>query len=212
MNITSIVSLIISLTGAFLGALSFYLTQVRKPKINIAIEKRIRIGYADGGSGFQFYIPVTFVNKAQQTGVILKIQLRIRSTERNAPTYKIDLSRFSKLDEKEKKFIDNELPHAIAIHGKSSVYKLLRFSWWNSSTPSFIANKPQYLIILNFWTKKSEKPNIKSKHLLELSKEQIATLESAREKKSGISLEVTLDRESPNNEIVYDQKVASFKE
>jgi hypothetical protein len=157
MTITTIISLIISLIGAFLGSLSFYLTQVRKSKISVIVEKRVRIGYTDGGDGFQFYVPATFINTTHQTGIIHKIQLTIYATSNPALVYKIDLARFSKVDEQANRFLDNELPHAIAISGKSSLNKLLRFSWWNTSLPKLVINEPSYILTFNFWT--TNKPN-----------------------------------------------------
>lgn len=183
-----------------MGSLTFYLTQVRKAKITIIIEKRIRVGYADGGGGFQFYVPATFINKTNQTGIIRKIQLSIYSTDSPETVYKIDLARFSKVDENSNRFLDNELPHAIAITGKSSINKLLRFSWWNASRPKLIINKPSYVLNFKFWTTNKKKP-VQIKHKLILDEQTIQELESFRTRKSASAIEVPLDGESPNNEI-----------
>ncbi|WP_109852275.1 hypothetical protein [Aquimarina sp. AU58] len=196
----AIISLILSILGAFLGALTFYLTQIRKAKITILIEKRVRIGYTDGG-GFQFYIPATFINKTYQTGIIHKIQLMVNEINTPEKTYKIDLARFSKIDGQSNRFLDNELPHAITISGKSSVNKLLRFSWWNASQPKLIIDQPSYILNFNFWTTNKRKP-IQIKHELVLNGQIIAKLEEFRIQKSASSIEVPLDDESPNNEII----------
>ena len=79
MTTTSIISLIISIIGATLGASSFYLVQLRKANVVSVIEQRIRIGYTDGG-GFQFYIPITFINKTHQTGIVFKINFLVYLT------------------------------------------------------------------------------------------------------------------------------------
>ncbi|MDO5975832.1 hypothetical protein [Flavivirga jejuensis] len=165
------------------------------------MEKRIRIGYADGGGGFQFYIPVTFINKTHQTGIIYKIQLMVNEISTPEKIYKIDLARFSKIDEQSNRFLDNELPHAITVNGKSSVNKLLRFSWWNASQPRLIIDQPRYVLTFNFWTTNKTKP-IQIKHDLILNKKIIEELERFRVQKSASSIGVPLDGESPNNEII----------
>lgn len=197
----SIISFVLSIIGAFLGTLTFYLTQIRKAKIMILVEKRIRIGYADGGRGFQFYIPATFINKTHQTGIIYKIQLMINETSKPKKIYKIDLARFSIVDDQSNRFLDNELPHAVTVNEKSSINKLLRFSWWNNSRPKLVIDKPSYDLTFNFWTTNKRKP-VQIKHNLILNKHIIAELEEFRTQNSATSIEVPLDGESPNNEIV----------
>jgi hypothetical protein len=202
MTTPEIVLFIFSIIGGVLGATSFYLTQVRRSKIIVIVEKRIRIGYCDGGDGFQFYVPVTFINTTHQTGIIREMQMTICSMASPGVIYKIDLARFSTIDSANK-FLDNELPHAIAVSGKSSVNKVLRFSWWNASIPKMVLNEPSYRLAFKFWTTNKRKNGfVQIEHKLFLNRHVLAELENFRATKMGLAMEVRFDGESPNNELI----------
>ena len=207
-EIGKLVAIGISVIGGLLGLLSFYLIQIKRPHIIAHVEKRIRLG-GTGGGGFQFYIPVTFINKSHQTGVILKINLLVFSKNNADNVYCIDLSRFSEIDDAENKIIDNELPHPITIGGKSGVYKLLRFTWWNPSTPRFNISDQEYAVILNLWTSDQKSPDIYIEHSISFSDEQLEFF--TKSKMNSSCIEVTLDDTPPNNRLLSQKEISHLK-
>jgi len=200
-------ALIISIVGAFLGLASFYLTQLRPPKIRLIVEKRLRIGYT-GGRGFQFYIPLTFVNRSSRTGVVHKITLVVHARGTSEPVYCIDLARFSEMDDKNHALIDVALPHAFAVAGQSSVAKLARFTWWDESEPPFIFGHHDYDLDVHVWTRSGLRPDTTSHHLLAVSPAQADELERARLKQAKTAIEVALDHAPPNNRTLSPDAIA----
>ncbi len=203
-----LIAVAVSVIGGLLGLLSFYLIQIKKPHIIAHVEKRIRLG-GTGGGGFQFYIPVTFINKSHQTGVILKISLLFFSKNNPDNVYCIDLSRFSEIDDAENKIIDNELPHPLTIGGKSGVYKLLRFTWWNPSTPRLIIGDQEYSVILNLWTSDQKNPDMHVQHSITFSDEQLEFF--AKSKMNSSCIEITLDEMPPNNRLLKQREISYLK-
>lgn len=197
MTVTTLISLILSVIGAFLGALTFYLTQMRKANVLVIIENRVRIGYAEGGKGFHFIVPVTFINHTNQTGVVTDIKLSICAKYEPEGTYQIKLGRFSKIDES-KRLVDTDLPHPVDVTGKSSVHKLLKFSWWNASEPAFVMDRPEYRMTFSFSFTNKAKPLLVSEDL-KLSDQALQALRSFREQGSGSTIEVPLGAPEPNN-------------
>ena len=201
MSTANVITLVISILGASLGLLSFYLTQIRKPKLIAVMEQRIRMGYTSEG-GLQFYIPLTIINSTHQTGIVFKMNLFLYSAEKRKPIYSIDLARFCEVNHDKNQLIDKELPHAVAVNGKSSVYKLLRFAWWNNTRPQIIIDEQAYFLEMNLWTKDQETPNLKLRHKLILSDKSLAELKQMRKAQKNVLIEVPLDGIAPNNRVL----------
>jgi len=196
------ISLILSVLGAFLGVASFYLTQLRPPRIQVIAERRIRIGYALEGSAFGAYVPLTFVNRSQRLGVVHKITLVLQAREANEPAFCIDLSRFTDLDPGKNSYRDIALPHSFAVPGNSSVSHLVKFMWWNDSKPGFILGTKSYDFTILVWTRPKVKPDAVARHVLHPTETQAAILDASRKAGDGVNIEVVLDQGSPGNRIL----------
>lgn len=194
-----IFTLILSVVGAVLGVASFYLTQLRPPRIAVIAERRIRIGYAWGGPGFGVHVPLTFVNTSQRTGTVYKVTLVIRALDGGEPAYCIDLSRFVELDPARNGYKDVALPHAFTIPGNSSVSKLVKFMWWNDSRPLFVLGAKRYGFSLLVWTNPGPRPDATDHHVLEPTASEAAIMEENRLAGNADSIEVVLDRGTPGN-------------
>jgi hypothetical protein len=196
------VTLVLSVLGACLGVASFYLTQLRPPRIQVIAERRVRIGYALQGPAFGVYMPLTFVNRSQRLGVVRKITLVLKARDFDGPAFCIDLSRFVDLDPGKNSYKDIELPHSFAVPGSSSVSKLVKFMWWNDSKPEFILGNHEYDFNVYIWTRPTCEPDAVARHVLKPTESQAALLEESRKNGDGASIEVVLDEGAPGNRIL----------
>ena len=116
--------------------------------------------------------------------------------------YSIDLSRFSEMNNEEKRIIDKELPHALGINGKASLSKLLRFTWWNSSEPKLDIKAGKYKLILNIWTKERHKPDTKVVHHFNIDDNIANILNKNRDTDAGALIEIPLNNTGTNNRVL----------
>lgn len=202
-----IVTLTLSIIGACLGIASFYLTQLRPPRIQVIAERRIRVGYALQGPAFGVHVPLAFVNRSQRTGVVHKITLILRAEDADAPAFCIDLSRFVELDPEKTGYRDVALPHSFAVPGNSSVSHLVKFMWWNDSHPKFILGTQAYTFSILIWTKPGGPPDAATHHILHPTESQASVLEKSRQAGDGVSIEVVLDRGTPGNRLLKQNEL-----
>lgn len=192
-------ALIIAALSVCISLASFYFSEFGRPRIRMIVERRIRTG-GTGKSGFQFYIPITFINRAHRLGIIHRITLTVADISGANPTHQIDASRFCKLEDT--KFSDAELSHAFAVPGRSTVNKLIRFVWWDKSTPHFDIGHGTFRLRVEAWTHPIGARSLVSEHVLELSADNMLALHNARQESKASIIEVELDGAPPNNRVI----------
>ncbi|WP_010245346.1 hypothetical protein [Acetivibrio cellulolyticus] len=126
---SSYIPVIISIIGLVVAIITFILTFVRPAKLICKVGPYIKVHYTDFDKGrvLGLYIPVTFINTSNRIGVITKSAISITRTDSPDSNYYTPWKNFSKVDGN--KFVVDEISHCIAISGKSSGQKNVRFAY-----------------------------------------------------------------------------------
>src|SRR2546423_384424 len=121
-------STIISLVSLLIAAGTFFLTQLRAPRITAYFGPNATLGYPATG-GFSLAVPVTFTNHGSRTGAVLRSAAILWQKEWPQERYFMQWDSFVKEDFTTSRWATDEVAHALAIPGKSILAKHIAYGW-----------------------------------------------------------------------------------
>src|SRR5262245_33294992 len=192
-TVISIISLLIALT-------TFFLTQLQPARLSSQSGPFIKIYYADfeQGGSFGLYLPVTFINKSTKTGVVLNAAITLCKKDSPEEIFFMHWREFSKLDDKKNQWVFEQMAHAIAVSGKSTVAKVIWFMWNTDSQPKLILREGGYKLDFHFWYQK-DKPALHETHEFFVGQSVFAQLEKYRDEKRSTVIDLRLDKDIEDN-------------
>jgi len=202
-----IIPIAISIISLLVALITFYLTQLRPPKLMSIGGPFIRTYYADfeyGGS-LGLYLPVTIINKSNAAGTVINAGITIHRIETPNQSFFIEWEYFAKLDFENYKWIHDEMAHALAIEGKSSITKLIWFMWQSSSEPKLFLKEGTYILNFYFWDKKGKKP-ICETHKFNVTQSIQNSLDTFLKKHSSNTIDIRLDLDIEHNKILTEHQ------
>lgn len=157
-------SLYISAFSFLVSFITLYLTQFQKPIISF--HPGHTLGVSHTGSGFDLYAPITFVNSAQRTGIVLKSAVVISFPGEQSKYQYIEWTEFKNYDSENKRYNRETFAGPLAIAGKSSEHRIVLFRWKQGQV-SLIPGV--YRVAFYVWISGSDRPEIVSVHEGEIS-------------------------------------------
>lgn len=203
-----IIAIIIAVAGAAISIATFYFTHLQAPKLLSLSGPFIKVYYADYASSgsFGLYLPVTFMNKSAKTGIIINTAIRLYKEDLADQSYFMQWREFSKLDIKEKAWVFEEIAHAIAVPGKSSVNKVIWFMWEWYSQPKLVLQKGTYKIDLYFWEQPEKPPHCET-HGFVIDDSIYEKLEKFRSEQKLTTVDIRLDKQINQNRLMTYNEV-----
>lgn len=207
------ISTIIAIISLLVAATTLYLTQLRPPKLISQSGPFIKIYYADyeTAGSFGLYLPVTIINKSARTGTILNAAITLHRKESPEQSYLMQWREFSKLDVERHKWVFDEMAHALAIPGKSTIAKIIWFMWNSESQPKLILREGTYILSFYFWDERDKPPNCET-HQLYVSESIYNKLENYRAEKKLTTVDIRLDIEIEQNRLLTQHEVRKLLE
>ena len=188
-----------------ISVMIFFLMYIKPAKLICKYGPNITVHYSDfnDGGSFGLYLPVTFINTSSRIGTILNAAISINRTENPNEIYFINWKEFSKIqvDEKKKRFVQEELAHAMAVQGKSSVNIVIWFMWFSRSPQKLILEKGMYEMKFYYWSEKNKPPHCVANKFV-ITEDIYKKLEEYRMAKIQAALDIRLDREIDDNKLM----------
>ncbi|MEM6506679.1 MAG: hypothetical protein AAF711_14680 [Planctomycetota bacterium] len=190
-----VITLLVSLAALVFALFTFYWVQWRAPRISVLPGILMRAG-STGSTGFQFYLPITFVNHSHKPGVIYNLELHVRHLD-SPKEFRMMASRFSELKDSNK-IVDVEIHNAFSVFGRTANTRMVRFVWWDASTPNFHLAAGTYAMKLRTWISRSGK-HIESEMHFSIDEDQIDVLLRAMARSEASVIEFATSDLSPTN-------------
>jgi len=202
------IAIIIASLSIVIAALTFYFTQLQAPKLTALIGPSFNFYYADYSSGGSsaMYLPVTFINRSTKTGTITNVAIRIYKKDLPEQSYLMQWREFSKLDPEESIWVYEEMAHALAIPGKSTINKIIWFMWGADSKPKLILQKGAYKIDFYYWEQPNKPPHLET-HGFVISDSIYDKFEQFRSGKSKTVIPIRLDKQIEQNRFMTEHEV-----
>ena len=204
----TIIALLMAIVGVVISIVALYFTQLQAPKLKSLSGPFIKIYYADYeiGSSFGLYIPVTFINTSTTTGTISNAAIRLYREELPDQSYFMQWREFSKLHVEKAKWGFEEIAHAIAMPGKSTITKVIWFFWGPTSQPKLVIQKGSYKIDIYFWENPDQPPHQET-HAFVISDSLYNTLETFRTEQKMTTVDIRLDQQIEENRFMTKHEV-----
>lgn len=194
-------SILLSSIGILIAAVTFYLTNLRRPSVSCEVGPTLQVYHGDhtAGGSTGFYLPVTFENTSARTGIVKNAALMIYRQDQPEQQFFMTWSHFAKL-EVDQGWRPEEIAHAIAVPGRSTIGKIIWFMWFPESSPQLNLREGAYIVDLFYWTQISKKPR-HQKHEVLVTDETAKTLEAYRAAGLDHSRIVWLDKQINYNQV-----------
>lgn len=168
----------------------------------------IMVHYSDftSGGSFGLYMPVTFINTSTRIGTVLDAAISIYKIEKPDEIFYIRWRDFIKIDTDKKKFVTEELSHALVIPGKSSVYKTVWFLWNSDNPQKFLLEKGSYIMKFYYWSDNKKYPNCEVNKFV-VTDELYKKVEMFRQEESQGSVKIRLNNEIADNKLMTKYEV-----
>ncbi len=194
-------SLIVSLSVAYLAYF-----QSAKPKVLVGSNLIVFNSFVNTISGriwggITFVLPVTFYNWSPRGGSIYQVRLVIG--QENNPQEYFDLAWTSFT-----KFIDGltwedeDVAQSIAIPGRDSISKFIRFDWSPLTKEKLNLKKGQYELILFVWLSNSDKPEICEKFSFSITEEIYQEFQKTVANDDSLGIWISIDNSRRINNVM----------
>jgi hypothetical protein len=202
-----IIPLIIALVSLVISIATFYLTQMQPPKLKSLSGPFIKVYYADcsEGGAFGLLLPITFMNQSIRTGTICNTAIRLYRKDLSDQSYFMQWREFHKLNVEKDEWEFDEIAHAIAMPGRSTVTKVLWFWWDATSQPKLVLQKGAYRIDIYFWEHPDQAPH-KEPHGFVVTDSIYTELEAFRAQKEMTTKDIRLDQQIEENRFMTDHE------
>lgn len=191
-------STIISLVSLLIAGGTFFLTQLRAAKIAPYFGPNANLGYPAVGGGFSLTVPVTFTNSGSRTGAVLRSAAILWRKDWLEERYYMQWDSFVKQDFTTRRWVTDEVAHALAIPGKSILAKNVTYGWRSDSTPPIRLREATYCISFLYWTREG-RPHQQT-YEVPITAEMIGILDAAIDDAHLGAVNVTLDNRYKVNE------------
>ncbi len=162
--------------------------------------------YYPRDGGFGIYCPISFLNRSERGGAIVKVTLLLGRAD-TAERYYIEWIDFSTRDAETQNYRYGPDAQAITIPARSAESKLVRFVWRPDSRPEFHLTAGRYAFDLAVWTDVTANPQFISRHSFEVSDSLAETLDQFRERGYPTTRFVTLDNAIPENKLLGNKEL-----
>lgn len=194
-------SILISSISLLIAIITFYLTNLRRPRVQCQIGPNLQVYHGDHNAGGStgFYLPVTFENTSARTGIVSNAGLIVYRRDQPEQQFFMTWKDFAKIDP-DKGWRPEEVAHALAVPGRSTVAKIIWFMWFAESTPKLNLREGAYILDLCYWTQISKKPQ-HQRHEFFVTDESAKELEERRTIRSNTSRIFWLDKQIDYNRL-----------
>ena len=157
-------AILISVLSLLVAFSVFFMTYLRRPVISCQIGPTVQIYLGDHaiGGSTGFYLPITFENAAARTGIVTNAALVCRRRDEPEQQFFMTWKDFANLGPEDGGWRAEEIAHAIAVPGRSTVAKIVWFMWYAESTPKLILREGTYVLELVYWMRLSGKPSTRA--------------------------------------------------
>lgn len=152
-------SFYVALVSLLLSAFTFYLTQLRPPRVGLIVGSTIGVNHQE--DGFSIYMPLTFNNTAHQPGLVNRCSLVFYRVGGGQTSHYIEWTEFRKRDEDKNRYVREDFAGPLQIEGRSSLSKLVWFRWRNGAYPF---SEGKYQLEFFVWKENSSRPVIRERH------------------------------------------------
>ena len=162
---------------------------------------------SDGGFGI--VIPVTFVNAGSRMGVTNRCALTLRYHV-DKRWYKFEWESFRSYkdvgDKPGKRLDFEQVAGPVALQGRSSTTKLVRFLWHADSQAPLTLQEGSYELGTYAWTRRGERPDRASKHTFTVSAAQATELARRNVARVSDVLTFVLDPAAAENQVLSEDE------
>lgn len=191
-------STIISTISLFVAIATFFLVQLKPAKISSYLGPMASFGYRSTDGGLSITIPVTFTNHGSRTGAVIRSAITLWRKDWPEERYFIKWDCFVKEDFKTRKWVNDEVAHALAISGKSILAKVITYAWLDNSKP-ILFREATYCLAFLYWT--HEKRPHHEIYEIPITAEMVAMLNAPVDSINLRAVNITLDNSYNVNEI-----------
>jgi hypothetical protein len=195
----------LSAISLIVSVVTFYLTQVRRPKIVFFAGETASFCHID--HGFELHVPTTFNNTAHRTGIVTRCSVVVSFPGDSPTSYYIQWSEFRKFDDDQRRWIREEFAGPLTVEGRSSAQKMLMFEW---RAGEVLFPKGNYKITFYVWIAGSGRPKIVSSHTGYLSAPQEEELAKFRSEDKSIHRWFPLDQQIERNKLLTEHEIKTL--
>lgn len=195
--------ILISALSLLIAVLTFYLTNLRRPSVGCQIGPTVQMYHGDHaiGGSTGFYLPVTFENTSARTGIVTNAALICYRRDQPEQQFFMTWKDFANLDPDTTGWRPDEIAHAIAVPGRSTIAKIIWFMWFADTTPKLYFREGAYILDFCYWTQVSKKPR-HERHEVFVTDETAKALEERRSTNSNTSRILWLDKQIDYNRVL----------
>jgi hypothetical protein len=161
MTLNDLLSLIVASCALIISFITFYLSKLRKAKIEIVLNDSINVCYNyDGHEFFELHLPFAIINNGANSGIVYKCAISISTVQDSSHHYFMVWDKFLKFDPSEYRYAYEDIVHPIILTSNSSMHKLISFVW-DDPKNKFTFKPGQYELYFYFWLspEKKSKPD-----------------------------------------------------
>jgi hypothetical protein len=194
-------SIYIALLSLVISFATFYVTQLRPPRVGLLVGSTIGLNHQE--EGFSLYFPLTFNNTALQPGLVNRCSVVF--TRADAPTsHYIEWTEFRKRDDDKKIYVIEEFAGPLQVEGRSSISKLVWFRWRKGA---LALTEGKYSLEVIVWTENSALPTIREKHELFIGATEAAALADFKINKRTRIEWLGIDKQIESNKLVTNHEL-----
>jgi hypothetical protein len=147
----------LAIAAIALTLINLYFTFFRRPAVEMLVAPRFLLCHPEG-IGFTVMLPLTFLNKANRAGSVLRAEIAVEL--RDGRFAVSDWFDFRAFVEAENRWATEEAAHALPITGQSSVTKVVRFVWRGPVSDRPFLERRRVRMFIYAWTNDNRRPSL----------------------------------------------------
>jgi len=212
-NALTLIPMIISIISLLVSLIIAYLVYLRPANPKMLVNTLLSFYPMPGNpnpSAVGFYLPITFYNWSPTGGSILEVRMIVSHTDNPSQNFDmmwLDFNDTIELEDGRPKWELTGKAQPIAIPGRSSISKTIRFGWFFYGNSPMNIREGRYRVIVLAWTHTKKKPNLKEEFFFTITNEQMLVYQQHITNQTPLTIEVFLRENSRSNNIFTDEQV-----
>lgn len=195
----------IAVLSLFVAGATLFLTQLRAARITVHVGPGVDLGYDSKGNA-DVVLPTTFINESNRTGIVRSAAITLGRPDGSQPHFFIMWDDFMSYNEEDDEWEISEMAHALPIPSKSSVHKVIWFSWFGDQPSKLRFSAGEYELTFYWWEPSSMRPR-RRVQTLRIGDEEFKELEGHRKRRDQELTTIPLDRTFAANMVLRSENL-----
>jgi hypothetical protein len=211
MDLKDIITVSVALIGLAVSLFTFYLTQIRRSKLDAVIGPIIKFFHPPDGAT-RFFLPVTITNSGAQSGVVFKCAIVIARADNPEQNYYLEWHQFHLFDKSKNHWDYDDMAAPFSVSPKSAERRYVLFSWDTHHKQPLLLREGMYLLRFFLWTSERLEASLRIERNFVVDAAAVDRLSTSRSSKDPLHVGFVLNKETDSERLMTLSEVRKLLE